>query len=223
MLRTGNKRAKIGSTSKSKDREKKRSESPLRIKSKTGMFSEVKDNISIPGAKEDIIIVEETANEEYGETLAEGVDCGTKDQERMDFTSIEQDYEDEDYVWAEHRTVMEGDIATHKAVADVEKTLREWMRKGEKQDHETHEEWERKLRVKALKSLKKQAEEEDSDLGSESLNSDDDTVGDEESGEDTSNTSSSEEDENMEDDSQEGGDQEDGESGDGGAPGGANL
>ena len=194
LLRSGSKRARIGNPSKSKDRGKKRSESPVRIKSKTGMFSEVEDNISIPGAKENITIVEEAADEECGETLEEGVDGGTKAQERMDFTSVEQDYEDdEDYVWEEPRTVMEGDTATHKAVEDVEKALREWAQKNDKQDSKSESD------------------------------SEDDTVGDEESGEDTGNTSSSEEDEKMEDDSQEGGDQEDDESGDGGAPGGVNL
>ena len=123
-----------------------------------------------------------------------GVDGGTKAQDRMDFTSVEQDYEDdEDYEWEEPRIVMEGDTATHKAVEDVEKALREWAQKNDKQDSKSESD------------------------------SEDDTVGDEESGEDTGNTSSSEEDENMEDDSQEGGDQEDDESGDGGAPGGVNL
>ena len=194
LLRSGSKRARIGNPSKSKDRGKKRSESPVRIKSKTGMFSEVEDNISIPGAKENITIVEEAADEECGETLEEGVDGGTKAQDRMDFTSVEQDYEDdEDYEWEEPRIVMEGDPTTHKAVEDVEKALREWAQKNDKQDSKSESD------------------------------SEDDTVGDEESGEDTGNTSSSEEDEKMEDDSQEGGDQEDDESGDGGAPGGVNL
>merc|ERR1712016_451225 len=107
------------------------------------------------------------------ETLEEGVDGGTKAQDRMDFTSVEQDYEDdEDYEWEEPRIVMEGDPTTHKAVEDVEKALREWAQKNDKKDSKSESD------------------------------SEDDTVGDEESGEDTGNTSSSEEDENMEDDSQ---------------------
>ena len=62
----GTKRVKLGkraNTSKSPGREKRRAESPLRIESKAGMFSEVKDSISI---------AEETADVE-GETMRENV------------------------------------------------------------------------------------------------------------------------------------------------------
>ena len=163
----GTKRVQLGkraNNSRSPSKEKRRSESPLRIESTAGMFSEVQDNITA-----NITIVEETADEEGDETYAERMDASNKDQERMDFTTVDHDLTADEYVMADTRTVIEGNHeATLRAVEDVEVELRKWLRKG---------------------NQKEPSLEEDSD---------EDSVGYEESGEDIHNTSSSEKEDNLE-------------------------
>ena len=243
----GAKRVQLGkraSNSRSPSREKRRSESLVRIESTTGMFSEVQDNITAS-----ITIVEETGDEEGDETYDEGMDSSNKDQERVDFTTVDQDLMADEH---ETRTVTEVEVegdetydegmdSSNKDQERVEFTTVDQDLMAE--EHETRtvtevevsheatlkavEDVEEELRKwlkdgskkKPSQELRKWLRNVNGKEPSEEEDSDEDSAGYEESGDEIHDTSSSEKEANQE----EGRDEGDKSGRDGGAPEGANL
>ena len=243
----GAKRVQLGkraNNSRSPSREKRRSESLVRIESTTGMFSEVQDNITAS-----ITIVEETGDEEGDETYDEGMDSSNKDQERVDFTTVDQDLMVDEH---ETRTVTEVEVegdetydegmdSSNKDQERVEFTTVDQDLMAE--EHETRtvtevevsheatlkavEDVEEELRKwlsdgskkKPSQELRKWLRNVNGKEPSEEEDSDEDSAGYEESGDEIHDTSSSEKEANQE----EGRDEGDKSGRDGGAPEGANL